>query len=268
MNRMKAFAFVSCLGLAALAFLPSSRADEWDKKTILTVKEPLAIPGKTLQPGTYILRLADSTADRNIVQIFNEDESKLETTILAIPTYKLTPGNNEQFTFWEVPAGQPPALKAWYYPGDNFGQEFAYPQQVAGQLAQANNQNVPAVVTPNEAPNQAQLGTATPEQPQAEAPAPAPAPAPQPEEQQPQAAEAAPPPAPQPQETQPQETQPQVSQATPPPQPQPQPQPQAQPTPPARKHHLPSTASPFPLVGLMGLLSFAGALALRTTRRA
>ncbi len=27
------------------------------------------------------------------------------------------------------PEGQPEALKAWFYPGDNFGVEFVYPAQ-------------------------------------------------------------------------------------------------------------------------------------------
>ena len=39
------------------------------------------------------------------------------------------------FTFWETPPGQPKALRAWFYPGDNFGQEFAYPKSAAVQIA-------------------------------------------------------------------------------------------------------------------------------------
>ena len=50
------------------------------------------------------------------------------TTILAIPNYRLQPTGKTVFTFWETPPGQPKALRAWFYPGDNFGQEFAYPK--------------------------------------------------------------------------------------------------------------------------------------------
>jgi hypothetical protein len=51
------------------------------------------------------------------------------TTILAIPNYRLQVTDKTVFQYWEVPAGQPRALRAWFYPGDNFGQEFAYPKQ-------------------------------------------------------------------------------------------------------------------------------------------
>lgn len=149
MKSIKAFAIASCLGLLAVAFLPSSKADEWNKKTILTVNEPLAVPGKVLEPGKYVMKLMDSPSDRHIVQIFNEDETQLQTTVVAIPNYRLQPADKTQFAFWEVPAGQPRALKAWFYPGDNFGQEFAYPKDLAATIAKTNNQNVPTVSTDN-----------------------------------------------------------------------------------------------------------------------
>jgi hypothetical protein len=91
------------------------------------------------------MKLADSQSNRHIVQVFNEDESKILTTILAIPNYRLEPTGETQFSFWEMPAGQPRALKAWFYPGDNFGQQFAYPTETATQIARASNENVPAV---------------------------------------------------------------------------------------------------------------------------
>jgi hypothetical protein len=65
MNRLKAFAISSCLGLLAVAFLPSSRADEWNKKTVLTVNEQIAIPGAVLEPGKYVMKLADSQSNRS-----------------------------------------------------------------------------------------------------------------------------------------------------------------------------------------------------------
>jgi hypothetical protein len=38
-------------------------------------------------------------------------------------------------TFRERPAGQPEALRAWFYPGRNWGEEFVYPKAKAVQLA-------------------------------------------------------------------------------------------------------------------------------------
>lgn len=145
MNRIRVLPITCSLGLMAILLPRVSQGDEWNKKTSLTVNEPVEIPGKVLQPGTYVLRLADSQSNRHIVQVLNQDETKVESTILAIPNYRLEPTGDSQFGYWEMPAGQPRALKAWFYPGDNFGQEFAYPTEMATTIAQTNNQPVPAV---------------------------------------------------------------------------------------------------------------------------
>ena len=75
-------------GLALLfaTYVPLSRADEWDK-----TNEPVQVPGEVLPAGTYVFRLQDSTSNRHIVQIFNEDHTSLITTVLAIPNYRLQP---------------------------------------------------------------------------------------------------------------------------------------------------------------------------------
>src|SRR5271166_5814497 len=124
---------LASVGMLGIALAPTARADEWNKKTIMTVNESIQVPNKVLPPGKYVIKLLDSQSDRHIVQIFNADETHLETTILAIPNYRLQPTRKTVFTFWETPPGQPKALRAWFYPGDNFGQEFAYPTQSALQ---------------------------------------------------------------------------------------------------------------------------------------
>ena len=301
MNRLKALAISSCLGLLALAFLPSSRADEWNKKTILTVNEPLAIPGTVLQPGKYVIKLADSQSNRHIVQVFNEDESKLQTTILAIPNYRLQPTGETQFGFWESAAGQPRALKAWFYPGDNFGQEFAYPKEMASQIARASNENVPAIVSEGTDVRSAEVKEITPsgeaqEMSRTEQSTTTTAQA-QPSTTQPETATQPQTPttaqseqssvrtgtgepssttAQQPSttttESQTAQTQPQTSTAE---QSQAQPSTAAQPAEPsaqpsataAEQQQLPRTASPMPLVGLAGLLSLGAAVGVRVLSR-
>jgi hypothetical protein len=46
--------------------------------------------------------------------------------------------------FSERPGDSPDALRAWFYPGDSFGQEFVYPKVRAIQLAQTTKVIVPA----------------------------------------------------------------------------------------------------------------------------
>lgn len=140
------------LALVALTLLgatlaPGARADEWNKKTVLTFSQPVEIPGKVLPAGTYTFKLADSLSDRHIVQVFNADGSQIIATVLAINNYHLKPTGETAIKFAERSGDNPEALKAWFYPGDNFGQEFVYPKQRALQLAMATKQPVPALAT-------------------------------------------------------------------------------------------------------------------------
>ena len=114
-----------------------------------------------LEPGSYVFKLVNSSSDRHIVQIFNADESHLITTILAVPDYRVQVSGHSAFRMWETPAGYVSALRSWYYPGDNFGQEFPYPKNLR-QLEVAQVQTAPA-----------------PQAPVAEAAPPPPAPAPE-----------------------------------------------------------------------------------------
>jgi len=216
--------------LAGAALIMSARADEWNKKTIITVNESIQVPGKVLPAGTYVMKLMDSQSDRHIVQIFDKDEKHLETTILAIPNYRLEPTGKTRFQFWETPPGQPKALRAWFYPGDNFGQEFAYPKSEAMQIASATHQTVPTTYAQNESElTTAKVGTVNEQGTEQEM------------------AKSTPPP--------PQE----AERATP------QPEPQAA-TPAPTPQELPHTASPYPLVGLLGLLSLGAFFILKAVR--
>lgn len=141
-------AFFACLVFIVTAGLSTpARADQWDKKTIMTISEPVQVPNTVLDPGTYVFKLVDSPSDCHIVRIFTQDESHLVTTILAIPNYRLRPTGKTELAFWETPAGQPRALRAWFYPGDNFGQEFAYSATMSSQIS-ANNSNTTVPVEP------------------------------------------------------------------------------------------------------------------------
>jgi hypothetical protein len=219
---------LGAVGVLGIALAPTARADEWNKKTIMTVNESIQVPNKVLPAGKYVMKLLDSPSDRHIVQIFNADETHLETTILAIPNYRLQPTGKTVFTFWETPPGQPKALRAWFYPGDNFGQEFAYPKSAAVQIAAVAHQPVPTTEATQAAEMPSAAVTTTP------APA---------EEPRQEVAQAAPAPAPE------------VAPA-------PAPEPSAAPAP----EELPKTASPYPLVGLIGLVSLGLYFVLHVVR--
>ena len=145
-------AVVAFLALAVL-FIGSTTASAQfaSKKTTVTFTDPVEIPGvnaQVLPAGVYVFRLLDSLSDRHIVQVFNKDESHIYATILAIPNYRLRATDKTVITFAEHAAGEPQAIRAWFYPGDNWGQEFVYPKKRALQLAKATN--LPVLYIPDE----------------------------------------------------------------------------------------------------------------------
>jgi hypothetical protein len=135
------------IGLTALAVLPGAKAEPWNQKTILTFSGPVQIPGQVLPAGTYVFKLADSSSNRHIVQVFNKDENHVFGTFLAIPDFHLRPSSETIIKFEERAAGSPQAIKAWFYPGRNYGHEFVYPKKEAVELASTNHTPVPAMPT-------------------------------------------------------------------------------------------------------------------------
>jgi LPXTG-motif cell wall-anchored protein len=232
MNRLALV--IASIGLFGVALVPGVRADEWNKMTILTVNEPIQVPNRTLEPGKYVMRLMDSPSNRHIVQIFDSTQQHLITTVLAIPNYRLEPTGKTVFTFWETPPGQPKALRAWFYPGDNFGQEFAYPKMAAVAIASAAHANVLTTEAQTESEyRSAEVGTVNEQGEE------------KPMEEQQQVAQAAPPPAPAPT---------------------PAPAPEAAPAPSPVPETLPHTGSTAPLIGLAGMLSLGIFGLLRAVR--
>jgi hypothetical protein len=235
MKFVKTIFAVLALTLLSATLVPGARADEWNKKTVLTFSQPIEIPGQILPAGTYTFVLLDSPSDRHIVQIFNADGSQIITTVLAINNYRLKPTGDTVVKFAERSGDNPEALKAWFYPGDNFGQEFVYPKQRAIELAVIVKEPVPALAADTDI-KVVPIVAETPEQkevPVSEAIMVTPAPA--------ETVTPAP-----------------VAQVT-----TPAPVVETAPAPVVETQQLPQTASQLPLIVLLGLASLGAALALK-----
>ncbi len=216
------------------------QADVWNKKTVMTFNEPVEIAGEVLPAGTYVFKLVDSTSNRHIVQILNEEENHVYKTVLTIPTERATPTGETEVRLDERPAGQPQALRAWYYPGDLTGREFVTRPYPGTFLAQARPVSAPAAPAPAMAESSpvepketspAQIAETQPSQP-SDSPLAEPAPYVDELAQEPQAQPKTP------------ETTPKESSA----------------------ETLPQTASYLPLAGLAGLSSLGAAAVLRLIR--
>ena len=120
---------------ALAASLSVAHADTWDKKTTVSFSQPVEVPGAILQPGKYVMKLVDSQSDRHVVQFMNERQNHVYATTIAVPAYRTQVTGGTVITFYEAAAGQPEPIRNWYYPGDNFGQEFVYPKEHLREIA-------------------------------------------------------------------------------------------------------------------------------------
>jgi hypothetical protein len=149
-QRLKFVCFM-LLAAAAAWVMPAAKADQWNKLTVMTFNEAVEIPGQILPAGTYVFKLIDSQADRTVVQVLTEDQTRLIATIMAVPDYRLQPTGDTALKFEERPAGLPEALHSWFYPGDNYGLEFVY-KKSEQQSADRSEPAAPVVETATAAP--------------------------------------------------------------------------------------------------------------------
>ena len=241
---MKQFQKISIVligGLLLTGAAYNANADEWNKKTYVTISQSIEVPGAILPPGRYVFKLLDSQSNRHIVQVLNDRENHVYCTNLAIPKERMEPADKTILTFYEMPGGGPEPVRSWFYPGDLIGQEFVYPHQRMMEIRAAMNRGntiVASNTTTTETPKPAETQSQTTEENNTAVeppPPPPPAPAAEPEpEPQPQAA--APAPAP--------------------PEPQPAPQPESAPA-------MPHTAGNTIEIGLLGLTCIGLAISFR-----
>ncbi|MGA9980219.1 MAG: hypothetical protein WBQ08_16495 [Candidatus Sulfotelmatobacter sp.] len=155
MKLLKGIGIGLCLAVLCVLVVTTAKADDWNRKTVITFSGPVEVPGvgqHNLPAGTYVFKVLDSQSDRHIVQIFNQDETQVLTTVIAIPNYRLKTTDKTTITFRERPAGQPEALRAWFYPGRAWGEEFVYEKSRAIELAKETNEPVLATSVEATAP--------------------------------------------------------------------------------------------------------------------
>jgi hypothetical protein len=151
-------ASLTVLTIGGACFGPAALADSWNKETVVTFNQAVEVPGRVLQPGSYIFKLTDSASTRTIVEIYTADDKRFVTRVMAIPAYQLDTPDTAIVTLTERGAG-PEVVHRWFYPGDSVGIEFVYPK--SARQFEAGVQ--PAPVAAPEPP------AALPEPPQVEA---------------------------------------------------------------------------------------------------
>ena len=127
-----------------LFYVLAARADESDQATTVTFNQRVQIPGQLLPAGTYVFKLTNYDAARNVVQIFNSDRTHVIATLDTIATDRQEPTGNTVITLAEQGAGKPDVLLKWFYPGNLTGNEFRYSDQTEKELAHAEQETIVA----------------------------------------------------------------------------------------------------------------------------
>ena len=122
------------LSFVGTALIPELKADDWNKKTRITIDQSIDIQGTVLPAGSYVMKLLGSP-DQRTVEIFNAAEDHLLVTVLASPVSRFNLTDRSEFRFHDGAAGQPQELRAWFYPGDEIGFGFRSVQARLGQSA-------------------------------------------------------------------------------------------------------------------------------------
>jgi len=111
-----------------------------DYRVYFTFNRNVEVPGVTLPAGKYIFHVMDLS--KQVVQVLSADGLKAHAMFIAISAERTEPSDKPEIRFMETPAGTPPAIQTWWYPGRQIGWEFIYPKTQARQLAQRTTQPV------------------------------------------------------------------------------------------------------------------------------
>ena len=152
---MKRFTSIAAAVFTAAFLTAATTASAQDsninQRTFLTFSGPVQMPGVTLPAGKYVFRLAD-TSLHNVIQVFDGDEKKIIGQWFFIPknrtSEEASAANGKPVVmFREMPEGMTPAIQFYFYPTDLTGKEFIYPKEQALKIAAATHQSVLATDT-------------------------------------------------------------------------------------------------------------------------
>jgi hypothetical protein len=135
----------------AAATSASAQDSNVDQRTYLTFSGPVQMPGVTLPGGKYVFKLAP-TALHNVMQVFDGEEKRIIGQWFFVPVERTSEelsraDGKPVVMFREMPEGVTPAVHYFFYPTDLRGKEFIYPKDQALKIAAATRETVLATET-------------------------------------------------------------------------------------------------------------------------
>jgi LPXTG-motif cell wall-anchored protein len=174
-------ALLLSIGISAIAMAQGGTVQ---RQTRLAVSEPTMVGNVLLDPGSYTLRVHDFQSEKVQVVVTRDSDSKTMGTVVAsrerrsLDTHQAS-DNQVQFTYTTFNGH--PAVATWFYPGDEWGEKFAYGAETTASVSTTGG-DVTMTQTPAPTASTSTMAESTPPAPAptestVAEPAPAPAPA-------------------------------------------------------------------------------------------
>jgi len=109
---------------------------------LLNFSGPVAVPGVSLAPGTYVFRFPQPGG--KAIQVLKADKSAAYAIFHTIPVVDVNrdlQSDAHEVTWKKRGPDAPPAIQSWFPPGRTIGYEFIYPDQNASAATSAGAQS-------------------------------------------------------------------------------------------------------------------------------
>jgi hypothetical protein len=145
MRKQDVIPLVLAAVLLALSLGAGAKADDWNKKTVVTFEQDVTIPDRVLPPGTYVFRLLNSSSNRFIVQVWDQDEMHLITTLMTVGDSYPNPNGRSYFVLdvSQAEEGVPPAVVSWFFAGSDEGRDFIYKGYSTTRILESQDSSQP-----------------------------------------------------------------------------------------------------------------------------
>ena len=139
---MKVRFLLYAIALLLLSAAPNGQAANPVERVYIQLGSAARVPGITLQPGTYIFMPSRPVAGQIIIEIYTGGGA-LVATCLAVQSTLERPAA----TLVDYPDTHPPALRAWFHPGNVRGYEFVYEREEAAAIFAASSVPVASTIS-------------------------------------------------------------------------------------------------------------------------
>lgn len=133
-----------CAAVALSASAGSVHAMAPGDPTTFAVTESTKVPGLTLKPGTYSIRVVDHLSDRLIVRV-DDAAGATHSTFLGVQNSDMPQPGTPGAVTWPGKAGGTLAMRGFEFPDGGPVVEFVYPKEDAVAIAKENSAKVPAI---------------------------------------------------------------------------------------------------------------------------